>query len=177
VLPPTVTPTRERSSADPGVDRLALALPSLSPSRPSPAFARVFPWAPHRRHLASEQATKWARHDLSPPPVAHVSRVSHRRHNPARPDPPLRSTAARRPGQRSGPHHNLAHVKNGLPPQKDGTLASRDLRIDERTDVVLAADQLRPVSASLLRRPRPDAHLAQDTFFRLQPPMSFDPQD
>jgi hypothetical protein len=67
-------------------------------------------------------------------------RISHSRRNPARPDPPLCSTAARRARPRSGPHHDLAHVKNGLPPQKDGTLATRDLRIDERTDVVLATD-------------------------------------
>jgi hypothetical protein len=158
VLPPSVTPTRERSSADPGVDmHLALALAVSA----KPSVCPCLPRAPRRRR-----------------PRYLLFCFSHSQRNPARPDPPPRSIpAARRARSRNGPHHDLSHVKNGMPPQKDGTLATRDLRIDERTDVVLVADRVRPVSAPSLRRQRPHAHLAQDTFFRLQPSMSFDPQD
>jgi hypothetical protein len=146
--------------------RTCAVLPRMIVSGPGrrlsrPASARAFPRAPRRRRRRPRHMFPASLTAGAIPPV--------RIHHAAPP--------ARRARPRSGPHYDLAHVKNGLPSQKDGTLVTRDLRIDERTDVVLAADQVRSVSASSLRRPRPHAHLARDSFFRLQPSMSFDPQD
>jgi hypothetical protein len=53
----------------------------------------------------------------------------------------------------------------------------RDLRFDERLDVVLVADQVRPTSAPSLRRPGPHAHVAQDAFLLLHLSMSFGAQN
>jgi hypothetical protein len=151
---------RGRERAEENMPRLGpgrgLCLPSLSPS-----------W---RLPVSSTSTTP-------PPPKAHVSRISHSRRNPARPDsPPRFIPAARRARSRNnGAHHTYSGTSCF---RRLGRCAGYGyLRIDERPYFSFVADQVRPTSASSLRRPRPHAHLAKDTFVRLPSSMNFGPRD